>query len=72
MGRRARSTVSRFNRRTPSTSEIVAAYNPWWLGFYTIENTLVQPWVVGYKKHVYWEHPWKYLDVDPARQPAAR
>jgi peptide/nickel transport system substrate-binding protein len=48
-------------------SEIVAAYNPWWLGFYTIENTLVQPWVRGYKKHAYWEHPWKYLDVDERR-----
>jgi oligopeptide transport system substrate-binding protein len=53
-------------------SEIVAAYNPWWLGFYTIENTLVQPWVLGYKKHAYWEHPWKYLDVDPTRQQATR
>jgi len=49
-------------------SEIVAAYNPWWLGFYTIENTLVQPWVLGYKKHAYWEHPWKYLDVDSSRR----
>jgi ABC-type transport system substrate-binding protein len=49
-------------------SELVAAYNPWWLGVYTIENTLVQPWVLGYKKHAYWEHPWKYLDVDVARQ----
>jgi hypothetical protein len=49
-------------------SELVAAYNPWWLGVYTIENTLLQPWVQGYKKHAYWEHPWKYLDVDAARQ----
>jgi len=49
-------------------SEIVAAYNPWWIGFYTIENTLVQPWVGGYAKHAYWEHPWKYMDVDTARQ----
>ena len=53
-------------------SELVAAYNPWWLGFYTIENTLVQPWVLGYKKHAYWEHPWKYLDLDARRQQAAR
>jgi len=53
-------------------SEIVAAYNPWWLGFYTIENTLVQPWVLGYKKHAYWEHPWKYLDVNTARPQSAR
>jgi len=29
-----------------------------------LENTLVQPWVSDYKKHAYWEHPWKYLDVD--------
>jgi len=49
-------------------SEIVAAYNPWWLGVYTVENTLVQPWLLGYKKNAYWEHPWKYLDVDTGRQ----
>jgi ABC-type transport system substrate-binding protein len=55
------------NRIYRRMSEIVAAYNPWWLGFYTIENTLVQPWVRGYKKHAYWEHPWKYLDVDDRR-----
>src|SRR6266700_1077055 len=53
-------------------SELVAAYNPWWLGVYTIENTLLQPWVQGYKKHAYWEHPWKYLDIDADRQKAAR
>jgi len=49
-------------------AEIVAAYNPWWIGFYTIESTLVQPWVGGYRKHAYWEHPWKYMDVDATRQ----
>jgi ABC-type transport system substrate-binding protein len=53
-------------------SELVAAYNPWWIGIYTIENTLLQPWVLGYKKHAYWEHPWKYLDVDGDRQKASR
>jgi peptide/nickel transport system substrate-binding protein len=58
------------NRIYRRMSEIVAAYNPWWLGTYTIENTLLQPWLLGYKKHVYWEHPWKYLDVDGARQAA--
>ncbi len=52
-------------------SEIVAAYNPWELGVYTIENTLVQPWVLGYRKHVYWEHPWQYMDIDAARRPPA-
>ncbi len=48
-------------------SELVAAYNPWALHVYTIENTLLQPWVRGYKKHAYWEHPWLYLGIDTAR-----
>ena len=52
-------------------AELVAAYTPWEIGVYTIENTLVQPWVVGYKKHAYWEHPWLYIGVDSA-QLAAR
>ena len=51
-------------------SELVAAYNPWDLSVYPFENTLLQPWVLGYKKHAYWEHPWAYLDVDTAKQGA--
>ena len=51
-------------------SALVAAYNPWWLGVYTMENTLTQPWLLGYKKHAYWEHPWKYLDIDSPKRSA--
>ena len=36
------------------------------LGIYTVENTLIAPWVRGYKKHIYSEHAWKYYDVDLA------
>ncbi len=39
-------------------AELIAAYNPWALNVYTVENTLVQPWLRGYKKHAYWENPW--------------
>jgi ABC-type transport system substrate-binding protein len=49
-------------------AELVAAYNPWDLGVYRIENTLVRPWVVGYKKHINREHAWQFLDIDVARQ----
>lgn len=56
------------NRVYRKMSELVAVYDPWWLGVYTIENTLLQPWVLGYKKNAYWEHPWMYLDVDTAAQ----
>jgi peptide/nickel transport system substrate-binding protein len=48
-------------------AELVAAYNPWVLHVYTIENTLVQPWVQGYKKNAYWEHPWQYIGIDTTR-----
>ncbi len=50
---------------------IVAAYNPWDLGVYRYENTLVRPWVLGYRKHIYNEHAWKYYDVDLGRLKAA-
>ncbi len=53
-------------------AEIVAAYNPWDLGVFRIENTLVRPWVIGYKKHVNIEHAWKYLDLDLARRQAGK
>ncbi len=51
-------------------AKIIAAYNPWDLGVYRIENTLLRPWVLGYAKHVYDEHPWQYLDLDLAQRNA--
>jgi len=59
------------NRLYRKMSELVAAYNPWALHVYTVETTLLQPWVRGYKKHAYWEHPWLYIGIDSA-QLAAR
>jgi len=59
------------NKLYRKMSELVAAYNPWALHVYTVESTLTQPWVRGYKKHAYWEHPWLYIGVDNA-QLAAR
>jgi ABC-type transport system substrate-binding protein len=54
------------NKLYRQMSELVAAYNPWALHVFTVESTLVQPWVSGYKKHAYWEHPWLYIGVDSA------
>src|SRR6185369_1781303 len=47
---------------------IVAAYNPWDLGVYRYENTLLRPWMQGYKKNIYIEHPWQFLDIDTAKR----
>jgi ABC-type transport system substrate-binding protein len=53
-------------------SEIEAAYTPWVLNVFTVETTMLQPWVKGYKKHAYWEHAWEYLDVEAPQHSAAR
>jgi ABC-type transport system substrate-binding protein len=47
-------------------SELVAAYAPWKLNSYRIENVVVYPWVIGYKYNPFNQHPWQYLDIDPA------
>ena len=52
-------------------SELVNAYNPWDLGVWRIENTLVRPWVEGYKKHAFHEHAWKFYDLDRERRRTA-
>lgn len=49
-------------------AKLVAAYTPWDIGVYRFENTLVRPWVRGYVKNVYNEHPWQYLDLDVDRR----
>lgn len=53
-------------------SEIVANYNPWDLGVWRIENTLVRPWVEGYRKHAFIEHAWQFYDIDVKRQAAKK
>ncbi len=47
---------------------IAAVYNPMDLGVYRVENTLTRPWLLGYRKHIYFEHAWKYYDLDLARR----
>jgi ABC-type transport system substrate-binding protein len=51
-------------------SELIAVYVPWKLDVYQIESTVIQPWVLGYKKNPFMQHPWRFLDIDLARRPA--
>ena len=53
-------------------AKILEAYTPVDLDVYRYENTLVRPWVGGYKKNVLFEHAWKYLDIDVARQKSGK
>jgi ABC-type transport system substrate-binding protein len=45
-------------------SKLVAAYAPWKLTAYRIENIAVYPWVVGFKYNPFNQNPWQYLDID--------
>jgi ABC-type transport system substrate-binding protein len=53
-------------------SDLVNAQNPWDLGVWQIENTLVRPWLEGYKKHAFHEHAWKFYDLDVTKQRAGK
>ena len=52
-------------------SQLAGAYMPLMLGTYRYRSVLVQPWVLGYKPDPFFLEPWKYLDIDVARQKAA-
>ena len=52
-------------------SELALAYAPLVLGVYRYENLVAYPWVLGYKRHAFMPHPWRFLDLDVARRNAA-
>ncbi len=52
------------DRLVREMSQIVAAYAPWKINSYRIENVVVYPWVIGYKYNPFNQHPWQYLDID--------
>lgn len=39
-------------------------YNPWRINTLKRGTILIQPWVLGYKKHPFSSEPYRYLDVD--------
>lgn len=51
-------------------SDLIVAYAPWHMQLNRINNTLTNPWVLGYKQHAFYEHNWRYLDIDLAKQKA--
>lgn len=53
-------------------SKLMLVYAPWKLGVHRIYTHLISPWVLGYKKHPITLTPWKYVDIDMAKQKAAR
>jgi hypothetical protein len=52
-------------------SDIIVAYAPWHMQMNRLNNTLTNPWVMGYKQHAFYEHNWRYLDIDLAKRKTA-
>jgi oligopeptide transport system substrate-binding protein len=48
---------------------ILWVYGPWRVNSLLRNTILIQPWVIGFKKHPFAHDPWRYLDVDLAKLP---
>jgi ABC-type transport system substrate-binding protein len=49
-------------------ARLVAVYSPFKLHSHRIRNQLVQPWVLGWRKHPFLHEGYKYVDIDLARR----
>jgi ABC-type transport system substrate-binding protein len=48
---------------------IIWVYNPWRVNSLMRYTVLIQPWVIGYKKHPFAHEPFRYLDVNRGQTP---
>lgn len=44
-------------------------YNPWRVNYLKQGTILIQPWLLGYKKHPFQHEPWRYVDIDLSKAP---
>ncbi|MBI5259361.1 MAG: bicyclomycin resistance protein [Burkholderiales bacterium] len=49
---------------------LAVAYMPWKTHVHRIEVDLVQPWVLGYRRPLFWGEWWHVVDVDDRLRPA--
>jgi ABC-type transport system substrate-binding protein len=48
---------------------IQVAYMPYKVTVHRFSNDLVQPWLVGYRRGVFGNHWWQYVDIDASKRP---
>ena len=44
-------------------------YNPWRVNLLKQGTVLIQPWLLGYRKHPFSHEPYRYLDIDLSKLP---
>jgi ABC-type transport system substrate-binding protein len=47
-------------------ARLLAAYMPYKFHLHRVQNTLVQPWLIGYARNTFAQKLWDVLDIDPA------
>ena len=57
------------NKLYVEMARLVAAYAPWIPNVHRLRSDVVQPWVIGYKKHPILNAPWLFMDVDESKRP---
>jgi ABC-type transport system substrate-binding protein len=49
---------------------LAAAYMPWKYRLHRIESDVLHPWLVGYRRPLFWRGWWQYVDIDNSRRTA--
>jgi len=49
--------------------KLICVYVPWMVETYKMGTILMHPWLLNYRKHPFGHEPWRYVDIDLARQP---
>ena len=50
---------------------ILLAYLPYKQHVHRIVTDMAQPWVIGYRRPLFWLDWWQYADIDPSKKPAS-
>jgi ABC-type transport system substrate-binding protein len=49
---------------------LAVAYMPYKVHVHLVVTDLMQPWLLGYKRPLFWLDFWQYVDIDEAKRPA--
>jgi ABC-type transport system substrate-binding protein len=51
---------------------LALAYMPYKFKLNRISVDMAQPWVIGYRRPVFWQEWWHYVDIDDTKRPTTR
>jgi ABC-type transport system substrate-binding protein len=49
---------------------IAAAYLPYKFNVHRISTDMWHPWLIGYRRPLFWQEWWHMVDIDPSKKPA--